>query len=152
MPDPATLADLGLAGLFVAAFLAGSVLSFPSEPVLLGVVAGGVSGPGPALLAATLGNVLGAATIYALGRGIARGGGGWAGARLERRLGGPEERERARARFERWGAAALLLAWLPFVGDPIVLGAALAGVRTWPFLALVTAGKAARYAALLLVA
>ena len=53
MLDPA---ELGLLGLFLAAFLAGSVLPFPSEPALLALTAAGESAAAPdcASLAARL--------------------------------------------------------------------------------------------------
>jgi membrane protein YqaA with SNARE-associated domain len=137
------LADWGLWGLFLAAFLAGSILPFSSEAVLGVVVAGG-RGVGVSVAVATAGNVLGALSLYAMGwaaeRGLLRG-------RLRERLAGDEERlARARARIARWGSAGLLLAWVPIVGDAFVLGAGLAGVRLWLFTLLVTVGKGARYA------
>lgn len=140
MPDPASLVALGLLGLFLAAFLAGSVLPFPSEVVLLALLAAGAS-PGLSVAVATLGNVLGAVTVYLLGLGLLAGG---------RRLRGleppdPEQRSRALAWIQRWGAGALLLSWVPVVGDVIVLGAGLARVRALPFLVLVTLGKGGRY-------
>ncbi|HVR42830.1 MAG TPA: hypothetical protein VMS56_05230 [Thermoanaerobaculia bacterium] len=54
--------------------------------------------------------------------------------------------ERARVMLQRWGAPALLLSWVPFVGDAIV---ALAGASRAPFgwfTLWVTAGKLGRYA------
>ncbi|MHC4449632.1 MAG: YqaA family protein [Planctomycetota bacterium] len=130
MPD---LVQLGLLGLFVASFLAGSVLPFPSEGVLAALVGRGSSIP---LLVgvATLGNVLGAITLYGMGRGFGR----WL-------TSDPERIERARVRIERWGAWSLLLAWVPIVGDAFVLGAGVARIRFWLFLLLVTAGKGGRY-------
>ena len=137
-----------LLGLFLAALAAGSALPFPSEPALLLVLAGGTD-PWLAVLVATLGNVLGALTVWLIGRALARGGAGWLGPRLAARRGGAEAaREAARARLRRWGAGLLLLAWAPWIGDAIVLGAGLVGVRALPFLLLVSAGKLARYAAL----
>lgn len=147
MPDPATLTSLGLIGLFLAALLAGSILPFPSEVVLLSLVAAGVHAPA-AVATATAGNVLGAVTIYLLGRAIARGGARWLGPRARRWLvGDADEQHRSRERIRRYGALALLLSWVPIVGDVLVLGAALIGVRFSWFLCFVTLGKAGRYAA-----
>lgn len=56
MPRVPDLVSLGLLGLFVAAFLAGSVLPFPSEGVLAALVYNG-SAMTPAVLIATAGNV-----------------------------------------------------------------------------------------------
>ena len=144
MPDPASLAALGLVGLFLAALLAGSVLPFPSEVVLVALVAGGVSAPA-AVAVATAGNLLGAVTVYLIGRAIAAGG--HLGQRLEARWGDdPERLARARARVDRWGAASLLLSWVPFVGDALVLAAGLARVEWRRALACTFLGKAGRYA------
>lgn len=144
MPDPETLAQLGLIGLFLAALLAGSVLPFPSE-VVLGLVLHGGASPGAAVAVATAGNVAGAVTAYAIGRAIARGTA--LGERLRARFAeDPERLARARARVERWGAAALLLSWVPVVGDALVLAAGLSGLPLGRFLAAVTAGKLGRYA------
>lgn len=131
-------------GLFLTAFLAGSIVPLPSEPALLLLLAGGAS-PWLAVAVATLGNTLGAFTLWLMGRGIAHGKPSWLPARL---AGDEAARERAAGRLRRCGAPLLLLAWLPWVGDAIALGAGLVGVRPLPFLLLCGAGKLARYAAL----
>ena len=69
VPD---LVQLGLLGLFLASFLAGSVLPFPSEGVLAALVGQGQS-VGLVVGVATAGNVLGAITLYGMGWGIERG-------------------------------------------------------------------------------
>jgi membrane protein YqaA with SNARE-associated domain len=145
MPDASTLAEWGLPGLFLVAMVAGSVLPAPSEAVLAVLVHGGVS-PAVAVTVATLGNVLGALSIYVLGRWVARGGGGPVGRWVLRRGAREGPRlERAKARLATWGAPVLALAWVPVVGDVFVLAAALVGVRWGPFVGFVTVGKALRY-------
>ena len=42
----------------------------------------------------------------------------------------------------------MLLAWVPFIGDPLTVAAGAMKLRLSLFLPLVAAGKAARYAAL----
>lgn len=143
--DPSGFAGWGLPGLFLAAGLAGSIVPMPSEALLVAVLAGGVS-PVAAVTVATVGNVLGALSLYLLGRWGALGGGG----RLERWLARRTHRdasrlEQARLRLGRWGAPALLLSWLPIVGDAFVLAAGLVGVRVLPFLVFTTVGKGLRY-------
>ncbi|HEY0097264.1 MAG TPA: VTT domain-containing protein [Archangium sp.] len=145
MPDAATLAEWGLPGLFLVAVVAGSLLAAPSEAVLAALVYGGVS-PGLAVAVATGGNVLGALTVYGLGRWVAAGGGGAVGRWVRRREAHEGPRlERARARLATWGAPVLALAWVPVVGDVFVLAAGLVGVRWAPFIAFVTLGKGLRY-------
>ncbi|WNG39175.1 DedA family protein [Archangium minus] len=145
MPDASTLAEWGLPGLFLVALVAGSVLPAPSEAVLAALIYGGVP-PAPAVAVATGGNVLGALTVYLLGRWVARGGGGPVGRWVQRRSASEGPRlERARARLATWGAPVLALAWIPVVGDVFVLAAGLVGVRWGPFVGFVTLGKGLRY-------
>ena len=61
------LIDWGLPGLFLSAFLAGSILPFSSEIVMVALVQLGLS-PVACLLAASLGNTLGGITCYYMGR------------------------------------------------------------------------------------
>lgn len=60
------LIDWGCFGLFIAAFLAGSILPFSSEVVLAALVSLGVS-PVWGVLWATVGNTLGTLTCFGLG-------------------------------------------------------------------------------------
>lgn len=57
----------GPLGLFIAAILAGSVVPFSSELVLLGLIQAGAD-PIVSLVAATLGNTVGGMTCYFMGR------------------------------------------------------------------------------------
>lgn len=145
--DPLLPAAWGLPGLFLAAFLAGSIVPLPSEAVLLALLGGGLA-PAQLVLVATLGNVLGAATLYGLGLAVSRGAGGapvrWLQQRIDRDRAGFE---RAQRRLRTWGAPLLLLTWLPIVGDLFVVGAGFVGVRPLPFVVFTAIGKAARYTA-----
>jgi membrane protein YqaA with SNARE-associated domain len=143
--EPTTLTAWGLPGLFLIAMLAGSVVPVPSEALLAAIIYGGIP-PSTAVPVATVGNVLGALSLYGLGQWVSRGGGGGLGRWLARR----REREgprlaRAEAWLRRWGAPALILSWLPVVGDLFVLGAGVAGVRVLPFLIFTFLGKGLRY-------
>lgn len=134
----------GLLGLALSSFLAGGPLPFPSELTLVALLQAGAQ-PLLCVLTATFGNVLGALTVLAIGRAIARGG--RLGERLAARHGeDPARLERAHAALERWGSPLLILAWVPIVGDILVLAAGIARLRLAPVLAWVTLGKAARYA------
>lgn len=147
MPDLDLLATFGLPGLFLVTALSGSVVPLPSEALLAALIWKG-EGLALAVAVATLGNTLGAATLFWLGSRLARGeGDGPLGRWLERRAGvkGPRV-ERARAGLRRWGPPALLLTWLPIVGDAVVIAAGFAGV-SWPsFVVFAGLGKAARFA------
>ncbi|HEY0593185.1 MAG TPA: YqaA family protein [Thermoanaerobaculia bacterium] len=124
------------AGVFLWSFLAATVLPLGSEPALFALVrAGGAFWT--AVSVATIGNVLGAATTWWIGRRV--------GDAIDRRHDpGPAER-RARAIFARWGAPSLLLSWVPVIGDAIVALSGGAGIRFLVFLPWVTAGKLGRY-------
>ena len=133
-------------GLFASGFLAATLLPLSSEAVLVGLVAAGGYDVGLLWFAASLGNSLGAAVNWALGRYCLR----W----RERRwfpVSGPAL-ERAGAWFRRWGSWSLLMAWLPVVGDPLTFAAGIMRVNFWLFLILVAVGKGARYIAVILAA
>jgi membrane protein YqaA with SNARE-associated domain len=122
------------AGLFVAAFLAATLLPVPSEVPLTLLVRSDQQVLWP-VLTATAGNFLGACTTYGLARGVfgpiasARGGRGG----------------RALFLFQRYGLPALLLSWVPAIGDAIVAIAGAARVPFMRFSAWTIAGKAGRY-------
>ena len=61
------LIDYGYWGMFLSAFLAGRVLPFSSEAVMLGLLAAGVD-PVPLLIYGSIGNVMGGMVNYGLGR------------------------------------------------------------------------------------
>ncbi len=152
MMDPAVWVALGLPGLFVAAFLAGSVVPLPSEGLLPPLLLQGVPWPW-LVLVATLGNSLGAATLFWGGRCLRSGAPrGWRAAVLRRLGRSPEDWERGRARVLRWGRWALLLSWVPLLGDGLVLAAGTLGFGWRAFWALVPLGKGLRYLALALAA
>lgn len=132
------LADYGVIGLFVAAFLAATVLPLSSELVLVALLLAG--SPGPLLVAvATVGNVLGAVTGYALGW--------WGGPPLLHRWlrVGEADLQRARHYYRRYGHASLLLSGVPIIGDPLTLLAGILRAPLWLFLVWVTLGKLGRY-------
>jgi len=132
-------------GLFLAAFVAATLLPAQSEAVLVGLLLAEYA-PGLVLLVATVGNVLGSVVNWGLGRGIERfRGRRWFPV-------GEAALERARATYRRYGRWSLLLSWVPIVGDPLTV---VAGVLREPlasFLLLVTLAKAGRYLVLAAVA
>lgn len=147
MMELAALETWGLPGLFLAAFLAGSIVPLPSEGVLAALVLAGVPTV-RVVVVATAGNVLGATTLWALGRWAAAGWHSPFAAWLERRVRAAGPRlERARSALARYGPPVLLLSWVPVVGDLAVLAAGLLGVRAVPFVVFTALGKGLRYAA-----
>ena len=130
--------------MFSSAFLAATVVPFASEITLVAALAAG--GVVHWLLAvATLGNTLGALVNWALGRLMER---------FRDRRWFPvdaKQLERAQAWFRRYGVWSLLLAWAPLIGEPLTVIAGAMRVHVVPFLVLVAAGKAVRYAVLVFV-
>ncbi len=129
---------LAYAGLFGWSFLAATLLPLSSEAPLALLVRSHNQIVLPVLVA-TLGNYLGACTTY------------WLGRRAAQALGKSEAKQRedssAARLLKRFGQPALLLSWVPVIGDALV---ALAGAMRVPFRSFsvwVALGKAARYAA-----
>jgi len=123
--------------LFAWSFLAATVLPLASEPMLIALVRSRDEFAVPVLVA-TAGNYLGACTTYFLARMAAR--------RLQPVSEAVSSHARAAKLIERFGQPALLLSWVPLVGDAIVVVAGGVGIRFLPFSLWVLAGKLARYA------
>ena len=126
---------------FASAFLAATFVPFASELAL----AAGIAAGGSLIwlvVAATLGNTLGAVVNWILGRFIEL---------FRDRKWFPADAsrlERAQAWFRRYGVWTLLLAWLPILGDALTVVAGLMRIHIVPFLILTGTGKALRYVAL----
>ena len=138
-----TLIQFGHPGLFLASFLAATVLPMSSE-VLLGLLLASGFDPLVTMAVATCGNVLGSVVNYGLGL--------WGRKFLIRKVIRVTEKEFARAagRLNRFGAGSLLFAWVPVIGDPLTFAAGVMRINFFLFLILVTAGKALRYLAIAL--
>ena len=127
----------GLAGLFLAAFLAATPVPMQSEVVFVALQAAGWALV-PLVIVASLGNTLGSCVTYAFGRAIER---------LKDRPWfplPPEKMARAEAFWARWGLWSLLMSWAPG-GDVLVALAGVMRVPVWRFLALVALAKTGRY-------
>jgi membrane protein YqaA with SNARE-associated domain len=131
-------ATSGYIGLFVAAFLAATLLPLGSEMILAALLLSGLS-PSGLVLVATAGNVLGSCSNYWLGC--------YASQSLLQRWCGISEQSLVKARsiFQRYGLWSLCFAWLPVVGDPLTLLAGILKIRLLWFVLLVTSGKFLRY-------
>jgi membrane protein YqaA with SNARE-associated domain len=125
--------ETGLAALFAAAFLSATVLPGNSEVVLYAILRSFPEHAAMAMLVATVGNTLGSLTTFGLGRLLPAG-------QVPSKL-----RGRGLELVKRYGAWALLLAWLPVVGD---VACAAAGWLRLPWLVsalAIATGKFARY-------
>jgi membrane protein YqaA with SNARE-associated domain len=127
---------LDLLVLFAWSFAAATILPLSSEIPLAVAVRRSNSWLLPVTVA-TAGNYLGACTTYLLARYA-----------TDRAAPAPSRRTaHAAALIARWGAPALLLSWVPLIGDVLVV---LAGIAHMPFVRFsiwTLIGKAARYVA-----
>lgn len=132
--DFAFTAEAGLAGLFLASFLAATLLPGGSEAVLFAVIRLHPEQTLAALLLATLGNTLGGMTTYGMARLLP--------ARVAADATAPDRLDALR----RHGAPLLILAWAPLVGDALCAAAGWLRLPPLACTAWMAAGKAARYA------
>lgn len=119
---------LTLGALFVASFLAATLLPGGSEAALFGVLQLQPELLWPALGVATLGNTLGGLSSYLIGRLIPQKA-GLKGLDLVRR----------------WGSPALLLSWVPLIGDPLCVAAGWLRLNPWWSTVFIATGKFLRY-------
>ncbi len=133
-----SFAELGYFGLFIAAFLAATILPLSSEVVLSALLLNGLS-PVALVAVATTGNVLGSLTNYALGY--------WASLEVIKKWLKISEAEyvQAERRFVKYGLFSLCFAWVPVIGDPLTVVAGILRIRLLWFVLLVAAGKLMRY-------
>ena len=136
------LADVNLWGLFLSAFISSTLFPGGSEVVLGALASQSRHDPWLLLAIASLGNTLGALTTWLLGYLVAHR------LPLEARL--SEKRRRALARVRHWGSPALLLSWLPVVGDPLCFAAGFLRLPFFASLLFIALGKITRYAVILL--
>jgi membrane protein YqaA with SNARE-associated domain len=120
--------DASLWALFGSSFLAATLLPGGSEAVLYAVLK---LHPGQFWLAlgiATLGNTLGGMSSYLIGRVI------------------PQRKDlRGLQTLQRYGSPALLLSWVPFIGDPLCIAAGWLRLNPWLATLFMASGKFARY-------
>lgn len=139
------LVNYGPWGMFIAAFLAGSILPFSSETVMIALLAVGLN-PWALLFYASVGNSLGGISCYYIGRLTTP-------EKVQRifRI-KPQNMERARKLVQRWGPLMGLFCWLPFLGDAILV--TLGIMRSNPLLTniMMILGRTLRYATVLLSA
>lgn len=125
--------------LFFAAFMAATFIPSQSEWILFALLKTEKYNLFLLLTAATAGNVLGAMVNWWLGRYLTRfEGRKWFPVT-------PKQMKKAENYFNKYGVWSLLLAWVPFIGDPLTIAAGAFRVRIDLFLLLVTLGKLGRY-------
>lgn len=123
---------LSLLSLLASSFLSATILPGNSEVVLVAMLLAKVSQPWWLVVIATMGNSLGGLTNVILGRFFPqRKASRW--------------QERATGWLKRYGAAALLLSWMPVIGDLLCILAGWLRLSWGPVLFFLCLGKAIRY-------
>ena len=126
-------------GLFSAALLAATLLPAQSELVLAGLLLAGKQPVFALITVATVGNVLGSAINWWLGRYLQH---------FQNRRWFPIKPavlQKAAGWYHRYGRWSLLLSWVPIIGDPLTLAAGVLREPFFSFLGIVTVAKLARY-------
>ena len=126
MPDFSP--DTGLWSLFISAFVSATILPGNSEIVMVAVLAKFPNLFWETIVVATIGNTMGGMTSYAIGRVVPN--------KVERK---------AMSWMRRYGEWALLLSWVPVIGDALCVAAGWLRINPWLALVMLAIGKCARY-------
>ena len=114
--------------LFISSFLAATLLPGGSEAALFGVLKGYPETLWAALLVATIGNTLGGMFSFGMGWLL------------------PQTQQLKHVeKLRRYGTSALLLAWVPLLGDTLCLAAGWLRLNPWQAALFMAIGKFARY-------
>jgi membrane protein YqaA with SNARE-associated domain len=122
---------IGLWGLFASSFLSATLLPGNSEIVLLALLQKAPQLAWSAVAVATVGNTLGGLTSYLLGRFLPK-----------------PKPYRALRWLSRYGPAALLLSWVPVIGDGLCVASGWLRQNVVVAVLFIALGKFARYWAL----
>lgn len=131
--------------LFSASFFAATIFPAQSEFVLIALRNSGENNVYALVVVATIGNVLGSLVNFFMGKYLLHF--------KDKKWFPANENMLTKATnfYQKWGIWSLLLAWVPFIGDPLTLVAGIFRTNIWLFLILVTIGKAARYIAIVAI-
>lgn len=154
------LPEVGLSAIFIVSMVSATLLPLGSEPAVFAFVKLAPDLFWDAVLVATVGNTVGGAISYAMGRAAHRGLDRWRQAHPrharatitangEASPSGPVSADRWHRQAGRWlhrlGPPALLLSWLPAIGDPLCAVAGWLRLAFWPCLFYMAIGKLLRY-------
>ncbi len=149
-----SLPEIGLSAIFIISLISATLLPLGSEPVVLAYVGLSPSLFWPAVAVATLGNTLGGIISYYIGFGAANTYKTWRETHPNGSLGTNEnDSKKTGGRWHqlinkwlhKFGPKALLLSWLPGVGDPICALAGWAQLPIGPSIFYMAIGKFLRY-------
>jgi membrane protein YqaA with SNARE-associated domain len=130
-----SLPIVGLPAVFTVSFVSATLLPMGSEPVLFGYIKLNPDMFWVAVWVATVGNTLGGMVDWLMGYGASK---------AHEKLLGTKEHKLLKW-FEKLGPKALLLSWLPVVGDPLCAVAGWLRLPWLPCLIYMAIGKFLRY-------
>ena len=130
-----SLPIVGLPAVFTISFVSATLIPMGSEPVLFGYIKLNPEMLGWAIVVATVGNTLGGMVDWLMG---------YAGSKAQEKYLGAREHKLLRW-FEQMGPPALLLSWLPVVGDPLCAVAGWLRLSWVSCLIYMAIGKLLRY-------
>lgn len=154
------LPEVGLSAIFLISLISATLLPLGSEPAVFAYVSLSPHMFWPAVLVGTVGNTLGGAISYAMGMGARTAYARWRdthgpdGTPLEPDDATPDVvhdkaggrwHDRIQPWLQRIGPPALLLSWLPAVGDPLCAVAGWLRLSFWPCVLYMAIGKFLRY-------
>ena len=122
--------------LFFASFLAATILPLSSEAALVGALHEGLP-PSIALFAASSGNLMAIILNYFLGYFLYE--------KMHAKLQTSKTGKKAYKWGHKYGYYALLLSWLPIIGDPLTIVAGLLRLNFWYFLLIAGSLRVLRY-------
>ncbi len=132
------ITEYGYLGLFLASFLAATILPLSSE-VVLGYLLTHDFNIYLTVCTATSGNVMGAVVNYGIGIFGSQ-------ILLQKVLRiSNHDMLSAEIRFKKYGVLSLLFAWVPVIGDPLTVAAGVLKTNFYIFFILVGLGKFLRY-------
>lgn len=128
-----------LTSLFLAAFIAATLLPTASEALLVALLVEQSVSPITLVITASIGNTLGSMVNW------------WLGQKIERFHNRPwfpikpAQLMISKQRFQRYGEWSLFLSWIPIIGDPLTVAAGILGMPLWRFTLYVAVAKTTRY-------
>lgn len=133
--------EAGLGTLFLVSFISATLLPVGSEAALFGLLKLNPDLLWPAIAVATVGNTLGGALSYWMGR-VAH--------KVIDKARHSNTELRALTWLKRFGPRACLMSWMPIIGDPLCAAAGWLKFPFWPCVGYMAVGKLLRYVVLTL--
>jgi membrane protein YqaA with SNARE-associated domain len=124
--------DVGLTSVFFISLVSATLLPLGSEPAVFAVVKANGALFWPAVAVAATGNTIGGAIDYWMGYGA-------------KQAFSKERESRWFGWLQRFGAKAMLLSWLPGIGDPLCTLGGWLKLPFWPCIFYMAVGKFLRY-------